>query len=144
MAVQIINMGGSIWADRITALFGEERIIYTVPLLIFASLILLAVFQVLPALAFIGVIGFITSVVRPSLLNRIQNEVSDDVRATIISAQSLMFTVAGAISQPSLGLIADRSGFPAAYYGFAGVLGILIIFLFWKSRHYFPNPAVAA
>lgn len=144
MAVQIINMGGSIWADRITALFGEERIIYTVPLLIFASLILLAVFQVLPALAFIGVIGFITSVVRPSLLNRIQNEVSDDVRATIISAQSLMFTVAGAISQPSLGLIADRSGFRAAYYGFAGVLGILIIFLFWKSRYYFPNTAVAA
>jgi MFS family permease len=144
MTVQIINMGGSIWADRITALFGEEQIIYAVPLLIFASLILLAVFQALPALAFIGVIGFITSVVRPGLLNRIQNEVSDDVRATIISAQSLMFTVAGAISQPSLGLIADRSGFPAAYYGFAGVLGILVLFLFWKSRHYFPSPAGSA
>ena len=143
MAVQIINMGGSIWADRITAHFGEERIIYVAPLLIFASLILLAAFQVLPALAFIAVIGFITSVVRPGLLNRIQNEVSDDIRATIISAQSLMFTVAGAISQPSLGLIADRAGFPAAYYGFAGILGFLIIFLFWKSGQYFPSAAVS-
>jgi len=144
IAVQIINMGGSIWSDRITARFGEERIIYAVPLLIFASLMLLAAFQVLPALAFIGVIGFITSVVRPGLLNRIQNEVSDDIRATIISAQSLMFTVAGAISQPSLGLIADRSGFPAAYYRFAGILGFLIIFLFWKSRQYFPSAAVSS
>jgi len=136
MAVQLTNMVGSNWSERITARFGEGRIIYAAPLLILASLILLAAIQKLPVLVFIAVIGFFTSVIRPSLLNRIQNEVTDDVRATIISMQSLMFTVISAISQPTLGLVADQSGFPAAYIGFAVGLGILILFLFWKSRHY--------
>jgi len=122
--------------------FGEGRLIYIAPLFIFASLILLAAFQKLPVLVFIAVIGFFTSVIRPFLLNRIQGEVSDDVRATVISMQSLMFTVVGAISQPTLGLIADQSGFPAAYSAFAGSLGVLILFLFWKSRHYFPHAAI--
>ena len=142
MAVQLINMVGSNWSDRFQALFGEGRLIYTAPLLIIASLILLAMLQKLPALLFIAVIGFITSVLRPGLLNRIQNEVSDDVRATIISMQSLMFTVAGAISQPTLGLVADQSGFPAAYFGFAGSLGVLMLFLFWKSRHHLLLPQI--
>ena len=93
-------------------------------------------FQKLPVLIFIAVIGFFTSVIRPILLNQIQNEVSDDVRATIISMNSLMNTVFAAISQPSLGFVADQSGFPAAYVGFAGGLGILILFLFWKGHHY--------
>jgi MFS-type transporter involved in bile tolerance (Atg22 family) len=96
----------------------------------------LAAFQKLPVLVFIAVIGFFTSVIRPILLNRIQNEVSNEVRATIISMNSLMNTVIAAISQPTLGFIADQSGFPAAYLGFAGSLGILILFLFWKGHHY--------
>ena len=48
---------------------------------------------------------------------------------------SLMYTVIASISQPTLGFVADQSGFPAAYIGFAGSLGILILFLFWKSHH---------
>jgi len=58
------------------------------------------------------------------------------VRATIISMNSLMNTVIAAISQPTLGFVADRSGFPAAYVGFAGSLGILFLFLLWKGHHY--------
>jgi len=140
MAVQLTNMVGSNLSGRFKSLFGEGRLIYTTPLLIFASLILLAVFQKLPVLVFIAVIGFFTSVIHPILLSRIQNEVSDDVRATIISMNSLMNTVIAAISQPTLGLIADQSGFPAAYVAFAGSLGILIMFLFWKGhRHLLPE-----
>jgi len=140
MAVQLTNMVGSNLSGRFKSLFGEGRLIYTTPLLIFASLILLAVFQKLPVLVFIAVIGFFTSVIHPILLSRIQNEVSDAVRATIISMNSLMNTVIAAISQPTLGLIADQSGFPAAYVAFAGSLGILIMFLFWKGhRHLLPE-----
>ncbi|HEX9387806.1 MAG TPA: hypothetical protein VF918_15895 [Anaerolineales bacterium] len=47
---------------------------------------------------------------------------------------SLMNTVLAAISQPTLGFVADQSGFPAAYVGFAGGLGILLLFLFWKGH----------
>src|SRR6266498_3050748 len=136
MAVELINMVGANWSDQVKSLFGERRLIYTVPLIILASLILLAVFQKLPVLVFIAVIGFFTSVMRPILLNRIQNEVSNNVRATIISMNSLMNTVIAAFSQPTLGYVADHSGFPAAYFGFAGGLGVLVLFLFWKGHYY--------
>ena len=143
MIVQLTNMMASNLSNKIKARVGEARLLYTVPLFIVASLILLAVFQVLLALVSIAVIGFITAVLRPILLGRIQNEVTDDVRATIISMQSLMTTVIAAISQVSLGFIADQSGFPAAYIGLAGCLAILILFLFWKGHQYLLQSQVA-
>ena len=143
MAVQLIDMVGLNWSDRLKSLFGEGRLVFTTPLLIFASLILLALFQRLPVLIFIAVIGFSTSVIRPILLNRIQNEVSDDVRATIISMNSLMNTVIAAISQPTLGWTADQFGFPTAYFAFAGSLGMLMLVLFSKGHdHLLSSEAV--
>jgi MFS family permease len=134
MAMQLTNMAGSSWSDRIRAQFGERRILYSAPVLIVSSLILLAMFQRVSALLFIAVIGFVTAALRPLLLSRIQDDVPNDIRATILSMQSLMFTILVAISEPILGSIADRSGLPAAYFGLAGGLSILILLLFWEGR----------
>jgi MFS-type transporter involved in bile tolerance (Atg22 family) len=98
----------------------------------------LAAFQVFPALLFVAVISFVTAVLRPIVLSRIQGEVADDIRATLLSMQSLMATLVAAIAQPSLGFIADGSGLPATYLALAGGLGVLILLLFWSSRQYFP------
>src|SRR5207244_2276413 len=92
MAVQIANMAGSTGSHWIQVRFGERRLLYTAPVLIVASLILLALLQILPALLFIIVISLLTAVLRPLLLSRIQTEVPDNIRATILSMQSLMFT----------------------------------------------------
>ena len=113
-------------------------------MLIVSSLILLALFQRVSALVFIAVIGFVTAALRPLLLSRIQDEVPNDIRATILSMQSLMFTILVAISEPILGSVADRSGLAAAYFGLAGGLSILILFLFWKGRRRFPQGAASA
>ena len=144
MAMQLTNMAGSTWSDRIRGQFGERRILYSAPLLIVSSLILLAAFQRMPALLFIAVIGFVTAALRPLVLGRIQNEVPNDIRATILSMQSLMFTILVAISEPMLGAIADKSGLPNAYLGLACSLSILILFLFWKGLRHFPQRATSA
>jgi MFS family permease len=141
MAVQLTNMAGASWSHRIQARFGEGRVLYAAPALIVASLIVLAALQVLPALLFIAVISFLTAVVQPLLMRRIQHEVADEIRATMLSMQSLMFTFLLAISQPTLGVIADHAGLPAAYFGLAGGLSMLVLFLFWKSRRHFPQVA---
>ncbi len=141
MAVQITNIAGSNWSHWIVAHFGEGRVLYTAPLFIIVSLILLAALQIFPALVFIAVIGFVTSVLRPLVLSRIQNEVPDNIRATVLSIQSLMFTFILTFGEPILGSIADHSGLPAAYIGLAGGLGIAVLLLFWTSRQHFPQTA---
>jgi MFS family permease len=138
MGVQIADMAGSTWSYRIEARFGERRLLYVAPVLIVSSLILLALLQILPALLLIAIIGFVTAILRPLLLTRIQNQVPDDVRATILSMQSLIFTFLLAISEPALGFIADRTGLPAAYLALTAGLSILILFLLLKGRRHFP------
>jgi len=143
MAVQLTNMLGSTWSDWVRARFGEGRVLYTAPMVICSSLILLAALQVLPALLLIAVMGFLTAVVRPILLSRIQEELSDDIRATMLSMQSLTFTLVAAISQPTLGAIADHWGLPAAYVALAASVSLLMVFVFWKSRQHCPQPVMA-
>ncbi|MFL5807499.1 MAG: MFS transporter [Roseiflexaceae bacterium] len=143
MAVQFTAMVGSAWSGRVTARFGEERVLYTAPMVICSSLLLLAALQVLPALLFIAVMGFLTAVVRPILVSRMQDELSDDVRATMLSMQSLTFTIVAAMSQPTLGAIADQWGLPAAYVALAGTLSGVMVFVFWKSRRHVPQPGMA-
>ena len=143
MATQIMNIAGLTWSDWIKAHMGERQVLYAVPLVIIASLLALAALQVLPSLVFIAVISFATAILRPLVLSRIQNEVSDNIRATILSMQSLMFTLFLAMGEPILGLIADRSGLPAAYIVLAGGMGVMVLCLFSVSRSHFPQAAIA-
>jgi predicted MFS family arabinose efflux permease len=54
MAVQLTNMIGSTLSSRVTAHFGEGRILYTAPMVICSSLMVLAALQVVPALLLIA------------------------------------------------------------------------------------------
>jgi MFS-type transporter involved in bile tolerance (Atg22 family) len=106
------------------------------------SLILLAAFQVFFSLLWIAVISFVTAVLRPLVLNRIQSQVSDNVRATILSMESLMATMLLTVSEPILGVIADRAGLPTAYVTLAAGLGVLVLLLFWTSSQYLLFPEI--
>jgi MFS family permease len=143
MAVQFTNIAGSTWAHRLKRHVGEGYVLYTAPAFIILSLILLAAFQIVPALLFIGVIGFFTALIRPLVLSRIQDEVPNDIRATILSMQALLFTLLVAVVELTVGFIADQAGLPTAYLGLAGGLSLVILFLFWKSRQHFPQAAVS-
>jgi MFS family permease len=136
MAVQLTAMAGSAWSARLTARLGEGRTLSAAPIVICASLLVLAALQVMPALLLVGVMGFVTAVVRPILVSRMQHELSDENRATMLSMQSLTFTMVAAISQPTLGAVADNFGLPAAYVTLAGAISGVMMVVFWKGyRH---------
>jgi MFS family permease len=136
MVVQLTAMAGSTWSARITARLGEGRALSTAPIVISSSLLLLAALQVMPSLLLIALMGFVTAVVRPILVSRMQQELSDDSRATMLSVQSLTFTMVAAISQSSLGAVAESFGLPAAYIALAGGLSVVMVVVFWRGyRH---------
>jgi MFS family permease len=138
IAVQIAKMAGSAWSHRVKEAIGESKIIGAVPFAIAASLILLGLFQVLPALGFAAAISLFTAVLRPLVMNRILNDVTDNIRATVLSVQALLFAFTVALIEPLLGYIADQSGLPTMYYSLAGGVSLLALLLFWRSRSRFP------
>src|SRR5262249_23017761 len=130
MLTQLTNMAGSAWAAGLAARLGEVRLLVVVPAIIVASLILLAAFQALPSLLFVGLLSCAAAVSRPIAMSRIQAQVSDTVRATILSTQSLMGTALVTVCEPALGWLADHAGLPAAYAAMAAGLSVLIVLLF--------------
>jgi purine-cytosine permease-like protein len=71
-------------------------------------------------------------------MTRIQNEVADNNRATVLSMQSLMFALLLTFVEPLLGYVADQATLSAAYVVLASGLGVLLIILYWRGRHRFP------
>jgi len=139
MAVQLTNILGSNWSQSISRRVGERRVIYLSPLVIVTSLVLLAVLQVLLSLTLIAVIGFITAMLRPLIMNLIHKEVSDDIRATALSMQSLITLLIMTIGELAVGYIGDKAGLPIAYIVLAGGTGVMSLILFWNSRSQFPQ-----
>ncbi len=134
MALQLVGAAGSSASGWVRERFGERRVLAVAPMMIVAGLVVLALWQVLPVLGVIALIGGITSLLRPIMMGRLQNEVPDEIRATLLSVQSMLFTAVAAVAQPSLGWVADRSGLPAAYLVLAGGLGIVTVVLTLRSR----------
>jgi MFS family permease len=139
MAIQLANMLGSNWSQGISTQLGETRVIYLAPLAIVASLILLAMFQVLPSLTLIAVIGFVTAVLRPLVMSLIHAKVTDDIRATALSMQSLISLLLMTVGELTVGYVADKAGLPLAYIVLAVGIGLMSLILFWASRNHFPQ-----
>jgi MFS family permease len=138
MIVQIANMAGAHWSYSVHQWLGEARLIRLTPVVLGSALVGLAAMQVLPALGLVAVMGFWASVVRPHIVHRIQQETPDAVRATVLSMQSVLFTVCVALVEPLLGFTADELGLPAVYLLLAGLLGLAAWVLLRRSRGVFP------
>jgi MFS family permease len=136
MGLQITGAAGAMLSDRLARRSGETAIVWAAPVLIVAGLVLLARLQAPPALAFIGVVGLVTAIQRPILYNRIQTEVPDDVRATVLSILSLASTAIAGITQTLLGAVADRSGLPATYAALAVIVGLPSLVVLVAGRRY--------
>lgn len=143
MFLQIANMSGSTLANRVRQQFGQGRTLYMMPVLLVILLVALGLVQTMPALILIMLIVFFAAILRPILLNIIQNEVSDDIRATVMSMQSLLFTAFIAVTEPILGFMVDESGFATAYFAIAAGLSLFIIIFFYRSRAHFPPNVVS-
>jgi|688.fasta_scaffold91782_2 MFS family permease len=139
--VHLLNILGSSTADRVRARLGESTVLLVAPMLIVVCLVALAALQSLPALGFVGVVGLLTNLARPLAMGRLQQEADDNVRATLLSLQALLFTLVIAVIEPTMGVIADRAGLSAAYFVLALILALLLTLLYSKGWRYFSQGA---
>ena len=136
MAANGAGMLGSLVAYRAGNHFGIPRMIFSIPVLLLICLVMLVATQTILSLLLIVVLSLLTEIARPLVTNIIQQAVSSKVRATVLSMQSLLFTLFLAITEPALGFVADRFGLSAAYLGLIIILSLFSLFLFWQRRRW--------
>lgn len=124
MAMRLASGAGAILAPSLARRFGTGSILLAIPIVTAGALIFLAGTPSLAGLGLIALIGFMVSMALPLVMVIVQNSITDNVRATIISLQSLLFTLFSAIMFPIYGLLADNAGLSAVFIASA----ILLLF----------------
>jgi MFS family permease len=134
------NLVGSLLAHHVAGVLGERRMVYGGPFVLLICLVLMGVSQTHVTLLLMIFLGLVSAALHPLLYSRLQCEVSDQIRATILSMQSLLFLLCLAVIEPLLGATADQAGLSSAYYLLAGLLGVVCILLYGQ-RSLFASPA---
>lgn len=122
VAVQIMSIVGSLAVPRAQKLLGTRAILYGAPILLIPCLLLIGSFRILPVLIVVMAASFLFALTQPVLLAVIQGRVPNEARATLLSIQSLLFTVFLSLTEPPLGIISDAFGVYAAYL----VMGVTV------------------
>lgn len=136
------GMVGSLLAFRADERFGTGRVMVGVPSLLFIGLMVIVFIQTPIVLLVIAAVTLLTELVQPVIMNIIQNTTSDDVRATVLSFQSLLFTLVVAVVLPGLGFIADQWGLAAVYVALAAVLVVSSVALLATRPRGTPAPVL--
>lgn len=125
--VQLMGIAGSLAVPHIQRAIGSTAILYGAPALITAFLIAAGLRPSIPILAVLILAAFLFALAQPVLLAVLQDHAPDAVRATLLSIQSLLATVFLMITEPGLGVLADRFSVPAAYLGMAALIVIFLL-----------------
>lgn len=115
IGIRGITMAASWWADRIAKKVGQEAMLIGFPVMMITNLVFLGLTHSLWGIFFISMMTFGNAAIHPLLEYLIQEKPPGDIRATLISIQSLLFTLFLASIQPIIGFLGDRYGLSASF-----------------------------
>jgi MFS family permease len=120
------SMLGSLLALCAATRVRRERLLVAGPLLMAGLLVLLGLLASRPALLLLGALMVVAYAVLPTLSAMLNDSIPSEQRATIISLQSLLYTLMLAGVQPALYAIGGRASMALAL-GLAGVLLLVLV-----------------
>jgi MFS family permease len=124
---------GAAAAHRCATWYGEMTWLRIVPAIVCLSMLGLGLVPTLWGLTFLAVLGLATSAVTPVVESMILRQAPAEVRATILSVDSLIFRLLWAVVEPGLGVLGDAYGLPMAFLalGLGSGLSLLVVLVFW-------------
>jgi predicted MFS family arabinose efflux permease len=134
VVMQGMGIAGSLSVSRAQDRLGLGSLVFGVPLLIIACLLLLGVLTVPGVIIAAALAAFLFAVTQPVLLAVVQRRVPDEARATLLSIQSLLSTVFLIVTEPALGLLSDHYGVHSAYLAMAALMLVFCVPLIWRGR----------
>jgi MFS family permease len=127
------------YADKIEKTVKENLTLLFMPILVIISFILMSRFLFLWSICFILLQQVSMATHEPILKNYLNRYTSSDIRATMLSVQSMAGNLVFAVTAPFLGSFVDKLGLGNALLIFALVIIILSIFL-WHYRKKWSRP----
>jgi len=131
-ALTLVRMGGSISAGRLSQL--GSLWLWIAPGMVVAGLVSLAVIPSLVGVGFFSLTIFASIASRPLIENIILSNTPQATRATILSADNLVFRLFLTVFEPLTGILADQFGLQTAFVLLAGCVGtcLLVVLVLWR------------
>jgi hypothetical protein len=124
---------GAAMAHRLVAWWGETTWLRLAPGIICLAMLGLGLVPTLWGLMFLAVVGLATSAVMPMVEAMILRQAPAQVRATILSVDSLLSRLLWAMVEPGLGVLGDAHGLAAAFValGIGSGVSLLVVLVLW-------------
>ena len=116
---------GGLLTHRIDKFLGLGRIMRYMPLLMLAGMLFISLD--ISRVVFFVVLGVAESILYVALNDYINKNIDSDIRATVLSISSMVFSLYMMLLFPVFGYIADNHGFRAAFFTLLILNGILTI-----------------
>jgi hypothetical protein len=125
---------GSLAVSFVQRRIGLRVVLLGIPVLLVPAFILAGSFRAVPVLLVFALTSFLFAIVQPLLGAVVHGRIANTVRATFLSIQSLLATIFLTITEPGLGIVADRYGAHTAFTGMAVLLLVFCAPLVWQGR----------
>lgn len=135
LLLRVASITGSALSHRLTKKLKESLILLLLPLIMTLCLAAAGLAPVVWGIVILFVMGFCSSALRPALAAMLNRMIPSNRRATVLSMQSLLFTLMLAGTQTLLSTVVDYSGFPTFFLILSALVGITgAVFLLFNLR----------
>lgn len=122
---------GSIACEKIEIVF-KDRTSIGVSFLIAIAIILFGISKGIISIIVFWILGFLTAILQPISSNKINNLVESKQRATIISIDSMFFSLIMIILFPTAGFIAEKLSTQSSFI-IVGLINVIMVGISWRN-----------
>lgn len=135
LLLRLASITGAALSHRLTKGIKEKAILLLLPLIMMICLAVAGFTPVIWGIVILSVMGFCSSALRPALSTMLNRMIPSNQRATVLSMQSLLFTLMLAGTQSILSSVVDYSGFPTLFFILSALVAITgALFLLFNMR----------
>jgi hypothetical protein len=142
-ALHLVAFTGAMLSHRVIGAVGRQRVILVGGPTVALALVALGLVPLWGGIAIYAGLRVVLNVLQPVLVDQINRESADEVRATIASMGTMGISLVGAFAKPVMGWSADANGLGSAYLIAGGsllVLGSLALLAWTRVSRTAPGP----
>lgn len=135
LLLRLASITGAALSHRLTKGMKDPVILLLLPVIMTVCLAVAGFVPVIWGIVVLSLMGFCSSALRPALTTMLNRMIPSNRRATVLSMQSLLFTLLLSGTQTVLSSVVDEYGFPVLFFILSAVVAVTgALFLVFNLR----------